>query len=121
MNGTTMLSTPPRRSGSEITKVILLVAVMFLSALVAVSCASADRSATALEEAIGTVTTIGNEPFVRLALQTGPGSMLVLSCDEQTKAQLLANQGRKARIQYRNVEQSPEGTIVTVLKAELIP
>ncbi len=121
MNDTKRMFRRTQWSGSEMMRAVLLVAVLLLPALFTVSCAGADRSVATLQEATGTVATIGNEPFVRLALQTGPGSMLVLSCDEKTKAQLLANQGRRARIQYRNVEQSPEGTIVTVLKAELIP
>ncbi len=118
MNAEHVLKSASKRSLARHAAVILLLA---LSAAFIASCASADRSAKSMQEAVGTVTTIGNEPFVRVALQTGPGTMLVLSCDEPTKAQLLANQGRRARIQYRTVEQSPEGTIVTVLKAELLP
>lgn len=68
----------------------------------------------------GRIFVIGNEPFTKLAIQTSQGIMYPLKCDKTTGSELRKKQGHLAKIYYEGIEESPEGRILHVLKAEIL-
>lgn len=69
----------------------------------------------------GTVYSTGNEPFTRLALAEDGGERYLLHCPEAIEELLNSVQGRKVRIRYSGKQRRPEGMILTVVSAEVLP
>lgn len=90
------------------------------AALVLTACTGSKETDGPERIVAGTIATIGNEPFTRLAVRVDAGTMISLKCDKETSASLMANQGKRVKIHFKRSEQKPDGLFVTVLKAELV-
>lgn len=95
-------------------------ASIFVTLLGTAGCRQAAREAGSLSSATGIVHTVGNEPFVKIALMLRSDSLCYLSGDSTVLATLLSQQGRMVKVWYDQSSASPEGMILTVIRAEIL-
>jgi hypothetical protein len=69
---------------------------------------------------VGTIQIIGNEPFTRVAIESASGQTYILKCQKEVEDLLRNNQGKLARVHFRDIEHDSRGTAVSVLRAELL-
>jgi hypothetical protein len=93
---------------------IILAGVLFIS-----GCAGSNSTLQA-KYVIGDVVVVGNEPFTKLALQTGPSGIILLDCDKETKDFLLNYQGRTVKIFYEKRDDTKAPNVIYVKKYEFI-
>jgi len=66
----------------------------------------------------GIIYSLGNDPFTKLGIQTSDRTMYVLKCTKEIEQLLNTRQGKKVKVYYKNIEQSPEGLVLVVTKYE---
>jgi hypothetical protein len=98
----------------QLIQAIILASVLFIS-----GCAGSN-SILPEKFVAGNIVVVGNEPFTKLALQTGPSGIILLDCDKETKDFLLNNQGRNVKIFYEKRDDDKAPNVVYVKKYELI-
>jgi hypothetical protein len=57
----------------------------------------------------GTVYSLGNEPFTKLAIQSSDGTMYFVQCTKEVERALNALQGKKVELVYEKIDSTPEG------------
>jgi len=109
----------PKRSGHRRAAAIRLWLIAACGLLL-ISCSAeqAARSSSSVVE--GTIRTIGNEPFSRLAIELDGEAMYLLQLSDDDRMLLFSNQGKKARIYYSGMKFEPYGRVLYVLSVNLI-
>ena len=99
-------------------KIITL--LYLLTLLIITGCSSSKNKAQAMNNFIGEVEIVGNEPFTNLALKVNSAKIYILKCDNKTKFLLEQNQGKMAKIYYKSIDKSKQPNILIVENAEII-
>ena len=77
--------------------------------------------ASAVNDSVtGVLYAIGNDPFIKLGLQTPDGTMYILKCTKEIESDLLTKQGKIVNIRYNGTEQIPEGQALKVVRIEYL-
>ena len=88
--------------------------------LIILGCGSSVKTAQALKSITGEIVVVGNEPFTNLALKTDFSKVYILKCDNKFKTILQQNQGRIAKIFYKNVDNTKRPGVIDVENVEFI-
>lgn len=105
------------------TKIINLFPQAFLSTcllILFISCCSSKKTSTVVQTVIGTIQVIGNEPFTQLALETEDGTVYLLKAEGDIIEELFKHQGQFVKIQYKGIEELPEGKSILVEHVEIL-
>ena len=97
-----------------------LISILILSAVLFIYGCAGSNSTLPAKFVVGNIVVVGNEPFTKLALQTGPSGIILLDCDKETKDFLLNNQGRNVKIFYEIRDDTKAPNAVYVKKYEFI-
>jgi hypothetical protein len=77
--------------------------------------------ASAVNDSVtGVLYAIGNDPFIKLGLQTPDGTMYILKCTKEIESDLLTKQGKIVTIYYNGIEQIPEGQALKIVSVEYL-
>ena len=77
--------------------------------------------ASAVNDSVtGVLYAIGNDPFIKLGLQTPDGKMYILKCTKEIESDLLTKQGKIVTIYYNGIEQIPEGQALKIVSVEYL-
>ncbi len=68
----------------------------------------------------GEIEVVGNEPFTRLALKTNTSEIYILNCSKSYEELLLRNQGKIAKIYFKDIDDAKRPNVITVIKVEII-
>ena len=99
-------------------KIVILIYLLLF--LLMIGCSSSKNNAQALNNFIGEVEVVGNEPFTNLALRVNSAKIYILKCDNKTRNLLEKNQGKMAKIYYRSIDKSQNPNILIVANAVII-
>jgi hypothetical protein len=91
--------------------------VLFICVII-ISCSTSKPIIAKEGKIFGYVHVIGNEPFTKLALFTQDNTTYLLKCPVEIEQKLNRKQGQLIHIKYSNLEQSPEGWMITVIGIE---
>lgn len=87
---------------------------VYLIAILIFGCSSGKESIE------GTICVVGNEPFSKLALQVDSVTLYKLEVSKEEKDILWKNQGRKAKINYTEVDSTELPKTLKVIKYEIL-
>jgi hypothetical protein len=99
-------------------KIITL--IYLLPLLIISGCSSSKNNVQAMNNLIGEVEIVGNEPFTNLALRVDSAKIYILKCDNKTRDLLEKNQGKMAKIYYKSIDKSQRPNILIVDNAVII-
>ena len=68
----------------------------------------------------GKIYTLGNEPFVQLAIELDNGQHYILISSHDIEANLRQHQGRRVQLVARGEKMTPEGFAVTVIRLQTL-
>lgn len=94
------------------------VLILILAGFMLISCTASKQSIPETSILEGTVYAIGNDPFIKLGLQTSDGTMYILKCTKEIESDLRTKQGKIVTVHYDGMEQVPEGQALKVVKIE---
>jgi uncharacterized protein YcfL len=99
-------------------KIITL--IYLLPLLIISGCSSSKNNVQAMNNLIGEVEIVGNEPFTNLALRVDSAKIYILKCDNKTRDLLEKNQGKMVKIYYKSIDKSQRPNILIVDNAVII-
>ncbi len=93
---------------------VLLLSMLILLGGIFTGCSS---SLAIQNPVVGIVQMVGNDPFIKLAVNINDKDIYFLECSKELQAELIKNQNRVFEIVYSDVKKSAEGITLVVEKA----